>query len=120
MDNFKNLMKKSIIPILLITLLAYIGYQIFGGMDESSSTIYFYIYLLVGFPFGIRRMWLWLVPTSFASLQVTLGILCLDILLGCLIGGIVAAFKLVYGVGYLLWFLLRLVFRPIKRQAGMV
>ena len=48
---------------------------------------YFLAWVLIGFPFGIRKMMLLLVPSHF-GLAGTIGVFALDVILGGIIGGI--------------------------------
>jgi len=45
---------------------------------------YFYLWLLVGIPFGMRRMCLWIVPLNH-DMTATAGIVALNFILGVLL-----------------------------------
>ena len=62
---------------------------------------YFLLWILVGCPFGIWKMFLWLVPGSF-GIAGTVGVFALNFIIGGLIGGVVAIYRLVYAAFYLL------------------
>ena len=51
----------------------------------------------VAIPFGIRRMFLWLVPHKY-DLAGTLGVFALDVVLGGIIGGFALIFQILGGV----------------------
>ena len=53
--------------------------------------------LCVGFPFGIRRMCLWLVPFGY-GISGTVGIFALNIIIGGLIGGLALIVGLLLGI----------------------
>ena len=58
---------------------------------------YFLMWLCVGFPFGIRRMCLWLVPFGY-GISGTVGIFALNIIIGGLIGGLALIVGLLLGI----------------------
>lgn len=60
-EIWKDFFKKVIIPVILIAILFYFGKNIF---TQNGETNYFYIWLFCGVPFGIRRMFLWLIPVN--------------------------------------------------------
>jgi len=68
---------------------------------EGGKVDYFLLWILVGCPFGIRKMVLWLVPGSF-GIAGTVGVFALNFIIGGLIGGVVAIYRLVYAAFYLL------------------
>jgi hypothetical protein len=45
-------------------------------------------------PFGIRRMWLWLIPRNY-GIAGSLGVIALDCIIGGIIGGFVAVVTVV-------------------------
>ena len=49
---------------------------------------YFLAWVLIGFPFGVRKMMLLLVPSRF-GLAGTVGVFALDVILGGIISGLV-------------------------------
>ena len=55
------------------------------------------MWLCVGFPFGIRRMCLWLVPFGY-GISGTVGIFALNIIIGGLIGGLALIVGLLLGI----------------------
>ncbi len=54
----------------------------------------FLYWILAGCPFGIRRMFLWLIPKNF-GISGSIGVLALNCIAGGLIGGIVLIFKII-------------------------
>lgn len=50
---------------------------------------FFLFWVIVGFPFGIRRMWFWLLPKNF-DIAGSIGILALD----CIVGGLISVVHL--------------------------
>ena len=55
------------------------------------------VLLCVGVPFGIHRMFLWLVPHKF-DLAGTVGVFVLDVIIGGIIGGIVLMWLVAAGI----------------------
>ena len=51
-------------------------------------------WIIVGCPFGIRRMCFWMIPKNF-GISGSIGILALNCILGGLIGGIVLIAKII-------------------------
>ena len=60
-EIWKDFFKKVIVPVLLTAFLFYWGTKIF---TQNGATNYFYVWLFCGVPFGIRRMFLWLIPVN--------------------------------------------------------
>lgn len=58
---------------------------------------FFLMWLLIGCPFGIRRMSLWLVPRGF-GIAGTVGVLAVNIIVGGLIGGLALIIGLMLGI----------------------
>ena len=78
-------------PLLVAAVFALLfrsGYEQNGVVDLPLA------WILIGIPFGIRQVGLWLLPKH-RDLSGTLGVFALSILLGGVIGG----FVLVYRVG---------------------
>ena len=55
------------------------------------------LWICVGVPFGIHRMFLWLVPHRF-DLAGTVGVVALNIILGGVIGGFALVFQITKGI----------------------
>jgi len=55
------------------------------------------LWICVGVPFGIHRMFLWLVPHRF-DLAGTVGVVALNIILGGVIGGFALEFQITKGI----------------------
>ena len=52
-----------------------------------------YVWLCCGIPFGIRRMFVWLIPRGF-DLSGTVGVVALNFIVGGLIGGVILIWRL--------------------------
>ena len=55
------------------------------------------MWICIGVPYGIRRMFLWLVPHKY-DLAGTVGVVALDVVLGGIIGGFALIFQILRGV----------------------
>lgn len=92
----KGLMTKVIFPVVAVALLL----CMFLPVCQADGKIdYFLLWILVGCPFGVRKMFLWLVPGGF-GIAGTVGVLALNFIVGGLIGGVVAGYRLLYAAFY--------------------
>ncbi|MFW5672464.1 MAG: DUF6050 family protein [Acetivibrio ethanolgignens] len=88
-------LKKSIIRVTLIMVWAWLMHYFY--IVEGHFDV-FRMWMLIGFPFGIHRVHLWLIPRNF-DLGGTVGICAINIVTGCIIGGFVVIghiVKLIY------------------------
>ena len=93
-----KLMKKSLIPIAAILILAYLGHYIYivdGQVDL------FRLCMVFGIPFGVPYMLL-VIPIG-GNPATSVAILALNIALGALFGCVIACFALIRAVVYLIW-----------------
>ena len=77
---------KVILPLLAISFMVLFCYPV---CNKPEGFDYFLFWILVGFPFGIRRMWLWLIPRNY-GIAGSLGVMALNCVVGGIIGGFVA------------------------------
>ena len=89
--------KKTVIPVLLALILFYTFKTIF---TKDGVTNYFYVWLCCGIPFGIRRMFVWLIPRGF-DLSGTVGVVALNFIVGGLIGGVILIWRLAVAAWYI-------------------
>lgn len=80
----KIFLKEVLLPLAVALFLAFLFKPVYM---QDGTCDYFLMWLLVGCPFGIRRMSLWLVPRGY-SLSGTVGIVALNLIVGGLIGGL--------------------------------
>ena len=85
---------KVIVPLVAISFMVLLCYPV---CNKPEGFNFFLFWVLVGFPFGIRRMWFWLIPKNF-DIAGSVGILALDCIIGGLIGGAVAVIALIKAV----------------------
>ena len=55
---------------------------------------YFFLWILAGFPFGVRRMFLWFIPRGF-GIAGMVGVFALNLIIGGMIGGVVLLVKII-------------------------
>lgn len=67
---------------------------------EHGQCDYLKLWMFVGIPFGIHRMFLWIIPKGF-DIGGTVGVLVFNLLIGGVIGGIILTGRLVLAVFYL-------------------
>lgn len=94
MRAVKTLIKEVILPHAFALCLAAFFKPIY--MTDGVCD-YFLMWLLVGCPFGIRRMNLWLLPHGF-GIGGTLGVLAVNFIVGGLIGGLALIIGLMLGI----------------------
>ena len=68
---------------------------------EDGVCDYLKLWIIVGIPFGIHRMFFWMIPRGY-DLGGTLGIWTLNFLIGGVIGGVVVIWRLAVAVWYIL------------------
>ena len=91
MRRIKVLFSSVVWPLLVAAVFA----LLFRSLYEQNGVVDLPLaWILIGIPFGIRQVGLWLLPKH-RDLSGTLGVFALSILLGGVIGG----FVLVYRVG---------------------
>ena len=91
MRRIKVLFSSVVWPLLVAAVFA----LLFRSLYEQNGVIDLPLaWILIGIPFGIRQVGLWLLPKH-RDLSGTLGVFVLSLLLGGVIGG----FVLVYRVG---------------------
>ena len=103
-EILKDFLKKTILPIVIALCLFLMFKNVF---TENGQTNYFYVWLCCGIPFGIRRMFVWLVPHGY-DIAGTVGIVALNFILGGIIGGVVLIWRLAVAVWYILLTIYRL------------
>lgn len=90
----KDFLKKSV-PVAAAALL----YCIFKSACIKNGEIdYMWLFILCGLPFGIPRMFAWIVPGG--SLGTALPLFLLNFVIGGIIGGFVLVWRLLVAVWY--------------------
>lgn len=88
--------KNTLLPVTVAAMLFFIFKS---ACTKDGITDYFTLWLLCGLPFGIHRMFLWIIPGGH-SFGGSIAVFALNILFGAVIGGIVLAWRLVVAVWY--------------------
>lgn len=90
-DGVKRVLFKIIIPVFLIAVWMITCYLVCNKAEGFDLFLY---WIMVGFPFGIHRMCLWLVPRNF-GISGSIGVFALNCIIGGLIGGVVLIVKII-------------------------
>lgn len=91
----KELMKKTILPMLFLTIWGWLAYHFCISLGWTE---WWQIWLVIGAPFGIHRMCIWLLPRNF-DIGGTVGVWVVNVMLGCLIGEVIVigyVFRAIY------------------------
>lgn len=112
-EILKEFFKKTVLTVLVAVLLFYWGTLLFV---KDGKIDYFLVGLFCGIPFGIRRMFLWLVPSAQSSLTFTVGVIALNFIVGGMIGFVVLAWRLVIAAWYIPLTIYRLV--TVSKDGG--
>ena len=87
----KKALFKIIIPVCVLVLWMITCYPVCNKADGFD---YFLYWILVGCPYGIRKMCMFLVPKNF-GIAGSIGILALDCIIGGLIGGMIVIIRII-------------------------
>lgn len=85
--------KKVIVPVGAAGVLAVLFYPL---CVENGQCDYLKLWMFVGIPFGVHRMFLWIIPKGF-DIGGTVGLFVFNLLLGGVIGGRDPSWSSVYG-----------------------
>ena len=96
-EIWKDFFKRTVLTVLIAGVLFYWATLVF---TKDGVTNYFYVWLCCGIPFGIRRMFVWLVPHGY-DIAGTVGIIALNFILGGIIGGVILIWRLVVAAWYI-------------------
>lgn len=96
-EIWKDFFKRTVLPAVIALFLFFMFKNVF---TEDGQTNYFYVWLCCGIPFGIRRMFVWLVPHGY-DIAGTVGIIALNFILGGIIGGVILIWRLVVAAWYI-------------------
>lgn len=89
--------KNVIVPVLTAVFLA----ALFRPLCmENGECDYLKLWFFMGIPFGIHRMFLWVLPKGF-DIGGSMGVLVINVLIGGVIGGIVLVWRLAVAAVYL-------------------
>lgn len=83
---------------------------------ENGQCDYLKLWLFMGIPFGIQKMFIWLIPGNF-DLGGSIGVVVFNMLIGGLIGGVVLAWRLLIAAIYLPVSLFQGIWNVARRKA---
>lgn len=89
--GMKKALFKIIIPVCVLVLWMITCYPVCNKADGFD---YFLYWILVGCPYGIRKICMFLVPKNF-GIAGSMGILALNCIVGGLIGGIIVLVRII-------------------------
>ena len=95
----KKRIRDMAIALIVAGLIAFFTQPIYTAGGDISYPL---MMLFIGIPFGVRRMFLWLIPTRSSSIGTAAGIVVLNLLVGGLIGFFVFALTILLGVASLI------------------
>ena len=101
----RNMIKKVIVPALVIAVLFAVLRPL---CIQDGKCTYLLLLLLMGIPFGIGKMCVWMVPRGF-DLGGTLAVWTMNFLIGGLIGSVVLLAMIGQAIIYLSVFLLTVI-----------
>lgn len=110
MVTFGEFMKKVVLPVAVVGALLLLFRPIY--MSDGKLNI-LYMWILVGIPFGVRRMFLWLIPRNY-DIGGAIGIIALNFIVGGLIGGVMVVVQLAQAV----WYCLKCVAYGLKKTSS--
>ncbi len=90
-ERLSAMIFKVMLPLLAISFMVLFCFPV---CNKPEGFDYFLFRILVGFPFGIKRMWLWLIPRNY-GIAGSLGVIALDCTIGGIIGGFMAIIAIV-------------------------
>ena len=92
----KKFFIKSVLPVTAALLL----FCIFKSACMKDGTLDFvWLWILCGLPFGLHRMYLWIVPGG-SSFGGGIGLFALNFIIGGVIGGFVLVWRLIVAAVY--------------------
>lgn len=95
-ETIKAFLLKSLLPIIATILLFYIFKT---ACIKNGSVDYFLLWLMCGLPFGIHRMFLWIIPGG-RSFGGNIAMFALNFVVGAVIGGFILVWRLLVAVWY--------------------
>ena len=90
----KEIWKKVIWPVMTVLFLAVVFRPL---CMEEDGIDYWKLLFLMGIPFGVQKMFVWLIPSGY-GIGETVGIFALNLLVGGIIGGFILVWRLLEAV----------------------
>lgn len=101
-----------VVPVGAVIFLATLFYPL---CVENGVCDYLKLWVLMGIPFGVHRMFVWVIPKGF-DLDGTVGILVINLLVGGVIGSMIMAWRLVMAAVYLVRYVCICIFRVAEKS----
>lgn len=95
----KDVLMKAVFPITLLVVWSWLAYNFCISIEQEE---WWKIWMVIGIPYGVRRMFIWILPKNF-DIGGTVGVWVLNIIIGCLIGELVVV-----------WYIFRAVYILVK------
>lgn len=93
MTRFRRFSVSVVLPLIIAAACALLFKTVYTSPEGVN---YLLMWICIGIPFGIHRMFLWLVPTKF-DLAGTIGVVAVNIIVGGIIGGFALVFQVLKG-----------------------
>lgn len=93
-----DFLKKAVFPLMTVALSVTLFYPL---CVENGTCDYLKLWILAGIPFGVQRMFIWVIPKGF-DLGGTVGMLVFNLLVGGVIGGFALIWNVIRAEFYLL------------------
>lgn len=106
----KDFLVKVVFPLVAVIFLAVLFYPM---CQKDGACDYLKLWLFMGIPFGIQKMFIWIIPKGF-DIGGTIGVFVFNFLIGGMIGGVVLAWRIIVAVCYAV----QAVFLGIRQIAG--
>ena len=94
---FGTILKKIVFPIVSAGIMLLLFLPV---CKTEGNVDYFLLWILVGIPYGVHRMCVWLIPKNY-GISGGIGVLAFDFIIGGMIGGIILIFKLIKAIATL-------------------
>ena len=107
-----ELLRKVVVPVGTAMFLTALFYPL---CVENGVCDYLKLWILTGIPFGVHRMFVWVIPKGF-NLGGTVGTLVINLLVGGVIGGMIMAWRLVMAAAYLVRYVCTGIFRLVGKS----
>lgn len=106
--------KRVVVPVAAVMFLV----TLFKPICVDNGTCdYLKLWILVGIPFGIHRMFFWLIPHGYDT-GGTMAIWVLNFLIGGVIGGVVVTWRLAVAAFFLLKTVIAIIVWMVRKLAG--
>ena len=93
MTRFRRFSVSVVLPLIIAAACALLFKTVYASPVGINYPL---MWICIGIPFGIHRMFLWLVPTKF-DLAGTIGVVAVNIIVGGIIGGFALVFQVLKG-----------------------